>query len=87
MSVGVFVIVINTTTSITIATITATRLFIIPWHVTKNRYTLKAQRMVTCDIPAERGGTLELYLYVPRVLSYVGGRQGCRLSLSGNASR
>jgi hypothetical protein len=26
-------------------------------------------------------------LYLPRVLSYVGGRQGCRLSENGDASR
>jgi hypothetical protein len=26
-------------------------------------------------------------LYLPRVFSYVGGRQGCRLSENGNASR
>jgi hypothetical protein len=42
--------------------------------------------MVTCDIPIERE-TLHVYLHVPRVLSYVGGRQGCRLSENGDASR
>jgi hypothetical protein len=30
-----------------------------------------AQRMVTCDIPIERE-TLQVCLYVPRVLSYSG---------------
>jgi hypothetical protein len=43
-------------------------------------------RMVTCDIPIEIE-TLKVCLYMPRVLSYVGGRQGCRLSENGDASR
>jgi hypothetical protein len=63
-----------------------TRLFIIPWQITKDRYTWMAQRMVICDIPIERE-TLHVCLYMPRVISYVGGRQGCRLSENGDASR
>jgi hypothetical protein len=45
-----------------------------------------AQRMVTCDIPIERE-ILRVCLYLPAVLSYVGGRQECRLSENGDASR
>jgi hypothetical protein len=45
-----------------------------------------AQRMVTCDIPRERE-TFQACSNVSRVLSYVGGRQGCRLSENGDASR
>jgi hypothetical protein len=37
-----------------------TWLFSIPWHITKNLYTWKAQRKVTCDIPIERE-PLEVY--------------------------
>jgi hypothetical protein len=43
------------------------------------------KRIVTWDIPIERG-TLQVCLYMPRVLSYVGGRQGCSLSENGDAS-
>jgi hypothetical protein len=42
--------------------------------------------MITCDIPIERE-SLQVCLDVPRVLSYVGGRQGCRLSENGDARR
>jgi hypothetical protein len=45
-----------------------------------------AQRLVTCDIPIERE-TLQVCLYLPRVLSYVGDRQGCKLNENGDASR
>jgi hypothetical protein len=45
-----------------------------------------AQRTVTCDIPIERE-TVIVCLYVPRVVSYVGGRQECRLSENGDAIR
>jgi hypothetical protein len=42
--------------------------------------------MITCDILIERE-TLQVCLYVPRVLSYFDGRQGRRLSENGDASR
>jgi hypothetical protein len=45
-----------------------------------------AQRMATCDIPIERE-SLQVCFYVPRVFSYVGGRQGRRLSENGDANR
>jgi hypothetical protein len=45
-----------------------------------------AQRMVTGDIRIERE-TIQVCLYLPRVLSYVRGRQGCRLSENGDAGR
>jgi hypothetical protein len=62
-----------------------TRLFVIPWHITKNRYTWMAQRMVNMRHTDRKRNSPTLY--VPRVLSYVGGRQGCRLSENGDASR
>jgi hypothetical protein len=45
-----------------------------------------AQRLVTCDIPIERE-TLQVCLYLLRVLSYVGGRQECRLTENGDTGR
>jgi hypothetical protein len=42
--------------------------------------------MVTRDIPIERE-SLQVCLYVPRVLGYVSGRQGCTMSENGDASR
>jgi hypothetical protein len=45
-----------------------------------------AQKMVTGYIPIQRE-TLQVCLYVPRMLSYVAGRQGCMLSENGDASR
>jgi hypothetical protein len=49
---------------------TLTELFLIPWHISQNRYTGMVERTTTCDPQVERE-TLQVYSYTPRVLSFV----------------
>ena len=56
--------------------------FLIPWHISQNRYTWMADKTSTCD-PNIRKETLHVYLYLPRALSFVGCRQGSSLTENG----
>jgi hypothetical protein len=56
-----------------------TRLFIIPWHITKKMVHLNGAENGNMR-HTDRNRNSPSCLYLPRVLSYVGGRQGCRLN-------
>jgi len=47
-------------------------LFIIPWHISQNRYTRVAEGTSTCD-PHRKRETLKFYLYMSWMLSFFGG--------------
>jgi hypothetical protein len=65
--------------------LTCTRLFIILWHTAKQSVHLNGANHGNSRHTDRKRNSPSLY--VPRVLSYVGGRQGCRLSENGDASR
>jgi len=49
---------------------TLTELFLIPWHISQNRYIGMAEGTSTCDSQGERE-TFQVYSYTPQALSFV----------------
>jgi hypothetical protein len=68
------------------ANIANTRIFIIPWHITKNRYSWMAQRIVACHIPIERE-TVHVCIYRWCLVTSVTARDAGWVKMATNAEK